>query len=181
MPLTAVEDARTQIENSLAAWDWSSYFPSDYDPTLVKGVQILDDWPSDQQKNFETTANGMLTLPIVSIININPGRPAGNGDGAALGNVFGAGIQNPLLLQRGHVLTLTFQIDCWADLQIGAGPQAERLAGGVLDWIFLNENSLSSFRRLKPTSGGRPMYVDGSQLWRSTVTVEGRLVHSYDG
>lgn len=178
MPLSIPEDARTQLTNMLYGWDWSGYFPADYDAALTKAVEISSEFPSDLLSNLQTPANGMLTIPIISVTDLLGPKVQPSGAGRALGNVLGPGAQIGTT-RYGQVFTVSFQVSCWADLQVGGGDQAERLAGGVLDACFVNQNTLSSFRRLT-AEGGRLLYGDGSQLWMYPVTVSGTIVQSYD-
>lgn len=178
MPLTILEDARTQLMNMFYGWDWTNYFPSDYDASLVKAVEITTEFPSDTIQNLQTVVNGMLTLPIVSVTDLLGPKVQPSGAGRALGNVLGPGAQTGTT-RYGQVFTVSFQVSCWADLQVGAGEQAERLAGGVFDACFVNQNALTSFRRLE-AEGGRLLYNDGAQLWMYPVTVSGTIVQSYD-
>ena len=176
MILSAPEEARTELINVLSNWGWANYFPTDWDTAnLPIGVQITTEFPSDQVQNIERTANGMLTKPVVSVVDIPlreaPGR-------RALGNVIGPGATAGTL-RFGQTLQIPFQVDCWADLQTGGGDQAQRIGGGVIDCIFVNRNSLAAFRRLE-VSGGRLSYNDGAEFWRFTVTVTGLAVQSYD-
>ena len=173
---SAPEEARTELINALSTWGWSNYFPPDWDTAnLPIGVQITTEFPSDQLQNIERTANGMLTKPVISVIDLplreSPGR-------RALGNVIGPGATTGTL-RYGQKLQIPFQVDCWADLQTGGGDQAQRIGGGVIDCLFVNRNALSAYRRLE-VSGGRLTFVDAASLWRLTCTVTGLAVQSYD-
>lgn len=172
--MTPPEAASSELIDALAAWDYDSYFPADY--TLPKGVIFTSDWPFDQLQNIEVFQNGMLTQPVISVVDINLIRTHA-GSGATLGNVIGAGAAGST--RYGQTLQIALQIDCWTDEQTGSGDQAKRLGGGVLDCLFVNQNSLPSYRRLM-LSGGRLSMVDAARLWRYTLTVWGNLLQTYD-
>lgn len=174
--LSAPEEAREELIGALVAWDWTNYFPSDYSSTLTKGVQVTTEWPSDQLQNIVTTTNGMWAKPIVSVMDL--GSAHEDTRRRALGNVIGLGAQAGQN-RYGAKLTFTFIIDCWADLQVGAGDQAQRIGGGVNDCVFVNRNALTAFRRLTVT-GGRLLSNDAAQLWRYTLSVTGTATQSYD-
>ena len=178
MTLGVMEDARLQLMNMLYAWDFTNYFPGDYDSSLAKKVEIVAEFPDDQLTNLQTASSGMLTIPIISVTDLMGPTLQPSGAGRALGNVLGAGTQAGTI-RYGQVLRLSFQVACWADLQVGGGDQAERLAGGVFDAVFVNQNALTSFRRLE-AAGGRLLKNDVAQLWMYPVTVSGTLVQSYD-
>lgn len=178
-PLSAPEEAREELIGALANWDWTNYFPSDYDPALGIGVQITTEFPSDELLNIERNANGQLTKPIISVVDLNTHKALGDHAGPTLGNVIGLGVVPGTTTRFGQTLEIIFQIDCWADLQLGGGDQAQRLGGGVIDCLFVNQNALAAYRRLM-TTGGRLSQSDNSQLWRYMLTVSGRAVQSFD-
>lgn len=177
MPDTALTKvAQDDLVNALDAWDWTNYFPDDYDPSLPRGVDIRADWSwlqilSDQSKSQ------FMQIPIISVLPL-PITIAGSGSGATLGGVMGAG-KNPGTVRYGQILNLMWQVDCWTDEQIGAGDQANRLGAGLMDCLFYNQNRLPVLRRINCT-GGRLSQESNPQLWRVIYNVTGQVEQSYD-
>lgn len=180
--MAAFDEIRTQVSGALEAWDFSPAFPVTY-PGLKQVVTVYE-WPPDLLANMQKaiqqnllTAEGLLVLPIVSILVYSVGTPV---DGRTLGDVAPSQTGAPSGKTRyARVVEVMLLIDCWADLQLGGGKTSEKLAGQLHGCLFVNKNSLTAFRRIE-TKGGRLMFDEKAQLWHCQLEVTGRAVENFD-
>jgi len=169
--MAIVDEIRTQVMDSLYAFDFSSAFPAGY--AGAKAVTIVRGWPYDLIDNMLGETDGQMTRPIVSVVDVDVTDTY-----RSLGNVSDVGA--PVgMTRRATRVDATFLVGCWADQLLGGADTAELLGGLVIGWAFLHQVSLTAYRQLR-ASASHGVLQDRPQLWRYDVSLTGHALLTYD-
>lgn len=165
------DEIRTEVMNSLLAYDFTGVFPGGYSGT--KSVTIVRGSGFDLLDNLLSESDGQMTMPVISVDD-----PVVIDSHRSLGSVSTVGAPAGKT-RRATRVEATCLIGCWADQRLGGPDLAEALGGQVIGWAFLNQLTLTAFRQLR-TATSHGAYEGRPQLWRFDVDLTGYALLTYD-
>ena len=184
--LPSYTQARNELRDALAAWDFSGLFPVGWPPLAdgsdARGPLIVPAHPYDiidnmlQETKDNTETGACMTQPVISIAlghSTDTFRSLGDVD---------TDPANPPATGQWRISTrmgLVFLVSCWADERLGGYEMVEQMGGLVEACAFYNRTRLASFRHLR-CHNQEPAYIDRSEIWTMDLYVEGDARVSYD-
>lgn len=167
-----VDECQQQLMGMLQNAVFDPAFPNGY--TGSKLPMIVPGYPQEQIVSLEGLPKTELLEPIISV-SANPFEE----DIRTFGDVWVRPNAGQGVVTNARRVRLPFLVTVWADQVVGGADVVRKIGGILQQYVLLNKNSLTSYRRLR-SSLGQEGYDDAVQFWFYQMVVTGETLVSVD-